>query len=67
MINLQMRFFEIQMLIREKFPAGVRELILSFLKEPVVPWEPHDHWIPEYDNQGNYGHVPMCPIDLPMW
>ena len=66
-IKLQMWFFEMEMLVRRKFPVGVRELIMSFLEEPVVPWEPHDQWVPEFDNRGLYGHVPMCPIDLPMW
>ena len=62
-----MRFFEVELLVREKFPPGVRELILSFLEEPVTPWDPTDLWVPEFDSSGLYGHVPMCPIELPTW
>ena len=67
-MDVQMRFFEVELLVREMFPLGVGDLVLSFL-EPVAPWSPFDQWVhvPEYDSQGYYGHVPMCPIDLPMW
>ena len=62
-----MRFFEVEMLIKEAFPPGLGELVMSFLREPYVPWDSYDLWVPEYDQNGHYGHVPMSPIDLPMW
>ncbi len=53
--------------LKEKVPKDLALLILSFLKHEVVPWDSFDLWVPEFDRDGNYAYLPMCPIDLPMW
>ena len=66
-----MRFFEVNLLMREALPRELADLVMSFLKEDLHPWD--DTWdlVPEYDADGNYGGFPMCPTEvstnLPMW
>ena len=51
--------------IRVHFPCGVAELICDFAKSTAVPY---DSWaasvplLPEYDCNGHYGQLPMCPL-----
>ena len=62
---IKMRFFEVEMLIHEKLPKDLAKIIIGYLQYPAMPWDAYDMWVPEYDTNGNYGHVPMCPVDLP--
>ena len=54
--------------IRQHFPFGVAELIWEFLQTPPEPWDAFASWqdVPEYVD-GNYGHLPMCPIAAPVF
>ena len=62
---IKMRFLEVELLIREKLPKDLANIIIGYLQYPAEPWNTYDMWVPEYDDNGNYGHVPMCPIELP--
>ena len=56
-------------LLRLHFPYGVAELISAFAKPTPVPYDSWALWqeVPEFDCSGNYGFVPMCPVDLPLF
>ena len=55
--------------VRLHFPSGVAELICAFAKPTPVPYDSWALWqnVPEFDRSGNYGCVPMCPVDLPLF
>jgi len=61
-----MRALRIELTLKEQLPRDLANLVLSFLKFPVVPWDAFDMWVPEFDLAGNYGHVPMVDTGLPM-
>ena len=68
-------------ILKQHFPVGLAELIWDFAQAPE-PYEPcfryfwqevppnvdgyYDDWVPEFVD-GYYGHVPMCPIALPLF
>ena len=62
-----MRILEVELLLREKLPRVLADLVIAFASTPVAPWDPYDLWVPEYDENGDYGHVPMCPVELPLF
>jgi hypothetical protein len=61
-----MRLLEVELLLREKLPRVLADLVIAFATTPA-PWDPYDLWVPEYDSNGDYGHVPMCPVELPLF
>ena len=67
LLNLAMRFFEVEMLVADRLPKDLANLVMDFLRYPVEPWDAYDMWVPcpEYDSNGNYGSYPSCPIELP--
>ena len=44
-------------------------IVLAFLVLEPEAWDPWSGWqtCPEYDSFGHYGHVPMCPTELPLF
>ena len=63
-----MHLLEVELALREIFCTDVVRLMLQFLRPVPEPFE----WfgwrdVAEYDSRGNYGHVPMCPIELPLF
>ena len=60
-----MRFLEVELLVLELLPKDLTKIVIGYLQYPAEPWNLYDDWVPEYDADGNYGHVPMCPIELP--
>jgi len=64
--TFQLRALQIELALKAQLPRDLANLVLSFLKNPVVPWDAFDMWVPEYDAAGNYGHVPQVDTGLPM-
>ena len=55
--------------LREMFCNDLANLILQFLKPEPKPYDWTGGWrhVDEWGPAGNYGHVPMCPIALPLF
>jgi hypothetical protein len=55
--------------VKDYFPFGIAELICEFAKPTPAPYDSWALWafVPEFDCNGNYGHLPMSPIDLPLF
>ena len=51
------------------FPFGVAELICAFSAPTYAPYDSWALWqeVPEYDMHGDYGQLPMCPVDMPLF
>ena len=60
---------ETAVVLREMFCNDLTNLILEFLKPLPKPYNPRSTWrhVDEYDSTGMYGHVPMCPVGLPLF
>ena len=55
--------------LKEFFPFCIAELICEFAKPLPAPYDSWALWqeVPEFDCMGNYGQLPMCPVDLPLF
>ena len=44
-------------------------IVLAFLVLETEAWDPWSGWqeVREFDSAGFYGHVPMCPTELPLF
>ena len=62
-----MRFFEVELLLKERVNKDLARLIIQFCKYTFDPWDAYDLWVPEYNSTGMYGQLPMCPIELPIF
>ena len=52
-------------------PRDLVNLVLFFLQPEVEAWDPMilAGWqhVEEFDESGNYGSLPMCPTELPLF
>ena len=57
--------------LTEILPRDLVNLVLGFLQPEVEAWDPMilAGWqhVEEFDEFGNYGSLPMCPTELPLF
>jgi hypothetical protein len=68
-VNFNMGLYEAELGLRRHLCNDLADLVLQFLQPKVEAWDPWAQWehVPEYDACGNYGHLPMCAVELPMF
>ncbi len=55
--------------LREKFCNDLANLIMQWAAFEPEPYNKNHLWrrVAEWGPSGSYGHVPMCPIELPLF
>ena len=63
------RDFEVLMLLRDRFPRDLAEVIYAYSRPIPVPYDPWAslHALPEYNSRGEYGFFPEVSSDLPLF
>ena len=54
------------LILEKRLPRDLAKIVMSYLKFTVVPWDAFDLWYPEYNLDGDYGHLPQVETGLPM-
>ena len=53
--------------LREKFCNDLANLIMQWAAFEPKPYDTRWRQVAEWGPSGSYGHVPMCPIELPLF
>jgi len=64
-----MHMGETEFVLREIFCSDLANLVLEFLRPEIEAWDPWSGWVhvDEWDSFGNYGSLPVCPTELPLF